>query len=187
MDGGVVVHHRLHALFCQVFLQLVALVALGNEIDESVVLVRLLLRQLDRRTSEKFAVELRVIATALDQLIEATKAIAQHYGLHCIKPRHVAEFGNSIPVRKAMVAQQAHTGGDVVGIGGDEAGVTQGVEYLQWVCGETADGAKGTGPPIVMTGPHGLGSVFHHREIVASGARPQRIHVADRRPRDERA
>jgi len=49
MDGSVVVHHRLHPLFCQVFLQLVAAVALGNEIDESVVLVRLLPRQLDIR------------------------------------------------------------------------------------------------------------------------------------------
>ena len=112
-------------------------------------------------TSEKFAVELRVRATPFDQFIEATKAIAQHYGLHCIKPRNVAEFGNSIPVRKAMIAQQAHTGGDVVGIGGDEAGVTQGVEYLQWMSGKTADGAKGSGPSIVMTGPHGLGGVFH--------------------------
>ena len=132
-------------------------------------------------TSEEFAVELRVRTTPFDQFIEPAEAIAQHYGLHRIEPRDVAEFGNSIPVRKAVVAQQTHTGGDVVGIGGDEAGVTQGVEYLEWMSGETADGAKGTGPPIVMAGSHGLGGVFHHREIVAL-ARSPTAHPCRRSP-----
>ena len=147
------------------FLQLIAPIALGDEIDEGVIPVRLLLRQLDRRAGQEFVVKLCVCPTTLDQLIEAPKAIAQDHGLQCIKPRHVTEFCNGIPIDKAVIAQQAHACGNVVGIGGDEAAVAERIENLQWMSGETARSAEGTGPSIVMTAPHRLGRVFHHREI----------------------
>jgi hypothetical protein len=50
---------------------------------------------------------------------------------------------------------------------------------LEGLQAETADGSKSSGKFSIPSGPHGVGAIFYHRQIVPLGNNHQFIHVTD--------
>src|SRR5262249_39216999 len=139
VDRRVGMHDSLHAFAGKTFLYLVPRVALGDEVDKGMEFVRLFLRQADQHPLQQFPVEGRIGTSAFDHLVEPAEPKAQDRSLQGVEPGDVAKLGDGIAVDETVVAQQPNAGGDVVGIGGDEAGVAQRIKNLERMSRETPD------------------------------------------------
>src|SRR5262245_23798976 len=105
VDRGVVVHDRLNTPGGQVLLQLVAAIALGDEVHVGVKLVRLVRGQYDRKVLQELTIEPGVGPAPLDHGVEPAQPEAQDGGLKRIEPRHVAEFHDGVAIGQAVIAQ----------------------------------------------------------------------------------
>src|SRR5262249_35654523 len=106
----------------------------------------------------------------------------QDRSLQGVEPGDVAKLRDGIAVDETMVAQQPNAGGDVIGIGGDEAGVAERIKNLERMSRETPDRAQRACTTIAIARSHRLRGILDDREPVPFRARAQGFHVADAAP-----
>src|SRR5262249_1036654 len=160
MDRRIVMYDGLHTLIGKVLLQFVPTVALGHQIYEGVELVRPLFRQLDWGSFQQLAIKGHIRPTTFDHFIEPAEPETQDRGLQGVEPGDVAELGDAIAVDEAMVTQQPSASGDCVGIGGDEAGITDRVKNLEWMSRETPNRAQRACATIAIARSHRLRGIL---------------------------
>src|SRR5262245_64731520 len=99
-------HYGLHALAGEVLLQLVAAIALRDEIDEGMELVRFLLWQPDGHALEQRAIELGIGAPPLDHGVELAQPEPKHRRLQGIEARDGAKLTDRVAIDETVIAQQ---------------------------------------------------------------------------------
>ncbi len=138
-------------------------VALGAAGAEEVVDVAGLVGgQLDQVAQPQLGVARRRLATQLVPAVDLVEEDAQEGRLHLVETRVVAHVLEQLLVARAVEAEHAHAGRQLLVVGGDQAAVPEAEEVLGR---EEAEGGSDALLPDPVAS-EGLGSVLDHRQSV---------------------
>ena len=123
---------------------------------------------------EEVGVAFGYLAAGIVPILNVVELDLENCALESIEAGVPSDFVVVVALAHAVLAQHAGALGQLVGIGGDHAGIARGTEILGGIKAEGGDMAERAGFHAMALGTPGLGCVFDQLETVFLGEARQR-------------